>query len=54
MKSGKIAFCKLLDYKTFRDPDDMIEESYWELIGYKGNKAIKDCTFSEALCLYFR
>ncbi len=54
MKSGKIGLYKLVDYKTFRDPWDMVKESWWHFIGYKGHKAIKDCSFSEALSLYFR
>lgn len=54
MKSGNIGLYELVDYKTFSDPCDMIEESWWHFIGYKGQKAIKDCSFSEAVSLYFR
>ena len=54
MKSGKIGLYELVDYKTFQDPDDMIDESWWHFIGYKEQKAIKDCSFNEFLALYFR
>lgn len=53
MKSGKIGLYELLDYQTYSDPNDMVKESNWHFIGYKGEKAIKDCSFSEALSLYF-
>jgi len=52
MKSGKTALYELLSYKTFRDPSDMIEESRWHFVGYKNEKAIKDCTFIEFLNMY--
>jgi len=52
MKSGKVAIAKLISYKRFRDPDDMIEESYWHITGYKGEKKIKEMTFKEFIKLY--
>jgi hypothetical protein len=53
MQSGKIGLYKLIDYKTFRDPWDMIDESWWHFVGYKGQKPIKECSFSEFLA-YFK
>lgn len=49
MSSGKIGIYKLLDYKVYRDPDDMIKESYWQFLGYKGEKLLADMTFEEYL-----
>ena len=54
MESGKIGLYELVDYKTYSDPWDMVKESWWHFIGYKGQKAIKDCSFSEFVSLYFR
>jgi hypothetical protein len=53
MKSGKIGIYELIDYKTFWDPKDMIEKSYWHFIGYKNVKPIKECSFNEFLQLYW-
>jgi len=47
MKSGKTAIVKLIDYKTFEDPDDMVEESYWQFLGYKGEKQVREMSFKE-------
>lgn len=53
LESGKMGIYKLVDYKLFHDPDDMIEKSYWEFVGYKDHKAIKDCeTFKEFMKEY--
>lgn len=52
MESGKIGLFELLSFKSYQDPWDMIEESYWHFIGYKGEKLIKDCSFREALEIY--
>ena len=49
MKSGRTAISTLISYKTFRDPDDMIEESFWHMSGYKGEKLFKDMTFDDYL-----
>lgn len=49
MSSGKRMRVKLLDYKIFRDPNDMIEESYWQYIGYVGEKALSDMSWEEYL-----
>lgn len=51
--SGRIGLYELIYYETFSDPWDMIKYSLWHLIGYKGQKAIKDCTFRELLEIYF-
>jgi hypothetical protein len=53
-EGGKIAICELIDYETFGDPFDMVKESWWCLIGYKGIKAAKDCSFREFLALYIQ
>ena len=49
MKSGKTAIIKLISYKLFRDPDDMIKESFWHTSGYKGEKPFKKMSFEEYL-----
>ena len=52
-KSGKIGLFELLDFQVYSDPFDMVKESQWHFVGYKGQKAIKDCSFREAMQLYF-
>lgn len=47
MESGKTAIVKLINYKLFHDPDDMVESSEWQFLGYKGEKMIKDMSFAE-------
>lgn len=47
MKSGKTARVKLLSFKCFRDPSDMIEESTWAFLGYVGETPVKDMKFLE-------
>ena len=54
MRSGKIGLYELVCYQTCGDPFDMIKESWWHFVGYKDQKPIKDCSFSEAVYLYFR
>lgn len=54
MESGKIGLYELIDYKTYSDPSDMIKESWWHFIGYKSQKGIKECSFTEAMYMYFR
>jgi len=49
MTNGKIGICKLLNYKTFSDPWDMIEESYYQLLGFDNEKLFKDVNFEEYL-----
>jgi len=49
MSSGRTAIAELISYKSFRDPDDMVEESFWHVSGYEGEKLFKDMTFSEYL-----
>lgn len=52
-KNGKKCISELISYETFWDPNDMIKESNWHVIGYVGEKAIKDCeTFAEFLSIY--
>jgi hypothetical protein len=52
MKSGRIGLYRCKEYKLYRDPEDMIEFSQWDFIGYKGLKKIKDCNFHEFLKIY--
>lgn len=52
MVSGVTLSAKLVSYKTFRDPDDMIESSIWEILGFTGKKAIRDCNYKEFLDIY--
>lgn len=47
MKSGKRAYAKLLKYKAFHDPDDMVESSEWQFLGYVGEKLLQDMSFEE-------
>lgn len=49
MKSGKTSISKLLSYKTYSDPSDMIKESYYQMLGYENEKLFKDMTFEEYL-----
>lgn len=52
MTSGEIGIHKLVDYRCYDDPPDMIKISHWQFLGYKGVKPINDCTFAEFLKLY--
>lgn len=52
MASGEVGILELVDYRLFRDPNDMIEKSWWNFIGYKDHKPIADCRFHEYLALY--
>jgi len=52
MQSGKVGLYELVDYETYRDPYDMVKNSYWNFIGYKGIKPIHECNFEEFLSLY--
>lgn len=52
MQSGKTGIYELIDYTTFSDPHDMIKHSEWMFVGYKGQKPINDCTFTEFLNNY--
>jgi hypothetical protein len=47
MESGRIGIWKLLDYVTFSDPYDMVKDSAWQFLGYKGMKPIENMTFEE-------
>lgn len=53
MKSGLTGLYLCYDHENYRDPDDMVKWSKWNLIGYDGFKKIKDCTFSEFLRIYY-
>ena len=53
MESKRTAIAHLIDYKLFRDPDDMIKESFWHISGYKGEKLFKDMTFKEYILSAF-
>lgn len=47
MVSGRTAIVKLKKYEIYSDPDDMIKNSTWELIGYIGEKKISEMSFLE-------
>jgi hypothetical protein len=47
LPSGKVGIYKLLDVIYYYDPYDMIKESYWQLLGYKGEKKFNEMTFLE-------
>ncbi len=49
MESGKIGIFKLLDYTCYHDPNDMIESSWWQFLGYEGEKPLSEMTFNEFL-----
>jgi hypothetical protein len=49
MKSGKIGIYKLLDCDNYHDPSDMIKKSYWQFLGYKGEKLFTEMTFQDYL-----
>ena len=50
--NGKILIYKIVDISFYRDPSDMIESCKYSLIGIKGNKSIKECSFKEFLKIY--
>lgn len=52
MESGKIGLYELVDYDTYRDPKDMVKNSWWNFLGYKESKLIRDCSFEEFISLY--
>jgi len=47
LQNGKIGIYKLLNIIYYNDPPDMIENSYWQLLGYKGQKPFSKMTFNE-------
>lgn len=47
LQSGKVGIYKLLKVETYTDPSDMIENSYWQLMGYKGEKLFAETSFEE-------
>lgn len=54
MQSGGTGIWKLLSYKLFHDPDDMVEESTWQFLGYKGEKLLSEMTFDEFTKFYMK
>jgi len=52
MQSGKTGIYELVGYESFGDPHDMVKKSWWNFIGYKGIKPIKECSFNEFLSIY--
>lgn len=52
MESGVTLISKLIDYRAFRDPDDMVEHSTWEIIGFPDTKPILECSFREFKEIY--
>lgn len=50
--NGKILLYKIVEIEYFRDPWDMIKFCKFSLIGMKGQKEIKECTFKEFLKIY--
>lgn len=50
--NGKVLRYEIVDIEYFRDPWDMIKYCKFSLVGIKGNKAIKDCSFKEFLKIY--
>lgn len=53
MQSGKIGIFKLVEYEKYNDPPDMIQESWWDFMGYDNCPPIAECSFQEFLTLYF-
>lgn len=47
MESGKVGLWRLLEYRAFSDPDDMVKWSTWQFLGYKGEKLLTDMSFRE-------
>jgi hypothetical protein len=45
---------KLIDYKTYSDPWDMIESSGWQLISLKNRKPIDNCSRDEFISRYYK
>ncbi len=52
MKSGKVGIYELVKYETFSDSEDMVKNSWWNFVGYKGIKPVQECNFDEYLELY--
>lgn len=50
--NGKILRYKIVDIEFYRDPWDMIKFCKFSLIGMKGEKEIRECTFKEFLKIY--
>ena len=49
MQSGKTLIVKCLDYVLCSDQRDMFRESYWQYIGYKGEKPLAEQGYFEYL-----
>lgn len=52
MESGEIAKVKLIDYEACSDPKDMVKESWWLVLGYKGKTPLKETTFRQFMDEY--
>ncbi|WP_437261243.1 hypothetical protein [Bacillus thuringiensis] len=50
--SKKTGVFKLVDYRFHSDPDDMVQEAWYEFLGYEEDKLMKDCTFEEFVQIY--
>lgn len=53
LKDGKTAIFRLIDWEGYRDPWDMIKQSKWQLLKFKGEKPINECTVSEFIKIYY-
>ncbi len=49
MTSGRKGKFKLIDYRLFSDPGDMIKESQWQFLGYENDKELSEMSFEEYL-----
>ena len=51
MQSGRKMRVKLIGYKKYLDPSDMVHESYWQYIGYENEKMFSEMSFIEFLAV---
>ena len=51
-QQNKVRIFYMFSYKMCLDPNDMVEHAYYDFIGYKGEKSIRDCTFNEYMNIY--
>ena len=49
MKSGKTILVKLIDYRLYSDPPDMVKWSKWQYIGYKNEIPFAKMAWNEYL-----
>ena len=50
--NGKILLYRVVEIEFYRDPYDMIKFCKFSLVGMKGEKEIKECSFKEFLTIY--